>query len=123
MPPLAASSSPNLVLAGAGEGAFDVPEQLAFHQRADHRGAIHGDERAGRAYIMDGAGDHFLAGAGLAKQQRGPAALAKFLNQTENLARAGRLPHQDVTGFFKVVLTCSFRLFEVGLIYGAFAQR
>jgi hypothetical protein len=42
---------------------------------------------------MYGAGDHFLAGARLAEQQRGPAALAKFLNQTDNLARAGRLPY------------------------------
>ena len=50
-------------------------------------------------YIMDGARDHFLAGAGLAEQQRGPAALAKFLDQTDNLARARRLPHQNMSGF------------------------
>ena len=30
----------------AGEGAFDVAEQLALHERAHQRGAIDGDERA-----------------------------------------------------------------------------
>jgi hypothetical protein len=51
---------------------------------------------------MYGAGDNFLAGARLAKQQRGPTAPAKFLNQTENLARPRRLSHQDVTIFTKM---------------------
>jgi hypothetical protein len=51
---------------------------------------------------MDTARDHFLARAGLSQQQCRPPALAKFLNQTENLARTGRLPHQNVTGFFEV---------------------
>ena len=74
-------------------------------------------------YIMDRAGDHFLAGAGLAEQQRGPAAPAKFLNQTENLTRAGRLPHQNMT---VSSLGCADMFVpgrsNVGLIYGAFAK-
>ena len=81
---------------------FDVTEQLAFHERADHRRAIDGDEGALRTYIMDGARDHFLARPGLAEQQRGPAAFSQFFDQTENLSGAGRLSDKDVAGFFKV---------------------
>ena len=46
VPPLALSISPILAVAAPGERALDVAEQLAFHQRADHRRAIDGDERS-----------------------------------------------------------------------------
>ena len=46
-PPLASSSRPELVLCRPREGAFDVAEELAFHERADHGRAIDSDERAG----------------------------------------------------------------------------
>src|SRR6266481_1554578 len=69
----------DFVVDSPGERPLRVPEQLAFHQGANHRGAIHGDERAVCVYIMDSPGDQLFAGSGLAQQQRGPAALPKFL--------------------------------------------
>ena len=100
MPPLAASIRPDLGVGGAGEGALDVPEQLAFHERADHGGAIDGYKGLlGRGHGMDGARDHFLARSGFAQQQRRPAAFAEFVDQPENLAGARRLSYQYVTGF------------------------
>ena len=59
----------------AGEGAGDMPEQLAGHQLLRHRAAVEGDERAaGLRLAVDGAGQKLLAGAGLAvDQHRHPA--------------------------------------------------
>ena len=49
----------------AGECAFYVSKQFAFNQSRHQRSAIDRDERliAERAGIVDGAGDHLLAGA------------------------------------------------------------
>ena len=46
VPPLAISISPFLFSGRAGERALDVAEEFAFHQRADQRSAIDGNERA-----------------------------------------------------------------------------
>ena len=65
------------VIDRAGEGAANVPEQLAFQQALAERAAIDLDVRAGAAAAeaVDGGGDQFLAGARLAQQQhRGLAA-------------------------------------------------
>ena len=89
---------------GASEGAFDVTEELAFHERADHRRAIDGDEGPRAAYIMDSARDYFLTSSRFAQQQRRPAAFAKFVDQPKNLPCAGRLSYQYVTGFIYLSL-------------------
>ena len=56
---------------GAGKGAAFVAEQLAFEQGLGDGGAVDGDEgRLGAvAVLVNGAGDEFLAGAGLAADQ------------------------------------------------------
>ena len=56
---------------GAGEGALAIAEQLALEHLARHGGAVEGHERLGGAAggAVDGAREHFLAGAGLAGEQ------------------------------------------------------
>ena len=56
---------------GAGEGAAFATEQLALNQGGGHGRAIDHDERAAtpQAASMDGAGEQFFAGTGLAAQQ------------------------------------------------------
>ena len=58
-------------LLGAGEGAGLVAEQLAVEQRLGHATAVEGNVivLAGVAEVMQAAGDHFLAGTGLAHDQ------------------------------------------------------
>ena len=53
---------------GAGERAALMPEQLAFDEFFRNRRHVHGDKRPGAAaaVIVQGAGDEFLARAGLA---------------------------------------------------------
>jgi hypothetical protein len=55
----------------AGEGASFVAEQLGFQQVFRDRRAVQGDERPSGAarFAVDVAGQHFLAGAGLAADQ------------------------------------------------------
>ena len=61
------------VLAGVGEGAAHVAEELRFGQRLDQVGAVEGDERAaGRsAERMQRSRHQLLAGARLAVNQDG----------------------------------------------------
>ena len=55
----------------AGEGAAHVTEQLGFEQRLGDRAAVDRDEPllAPRAALVDRAGHHLFAGAGLARDQ------------------------------------------------------
>ena len=59
--------------AGAGEGPFLVTEELAVDQGLHDGAAIDDDERVSRAptVLMQGAGDDFLAGAGLPVNHHG----------------------------------------------------
>src|SRR6516164_5835245 len=58
---------------GAGEGALLVAEQLALQQVLRDGGAVEGQERCpgAGAMLVDGAGDQFLAGATLPRNQHG----------------------------------------------------
>jgi hypothetical protein len=58
---------------GAGERAAFVAEEFRLEKAGGNRGAIDFDESAfaPRAAIVDGAGDEFLAGAGLAQNEHG----------------------------------------------------
>ena len=58
---------------GAGEGPLAVAEQLAFEHVARHGGAVERQERPAGAIrrAVDGARQHFLAGAGFARQEDG----------------------------------------------------
>ena len=80
---------------GAGERAALVAEQFAFEQGLGEGGAIDRDERLGgaRAAAMDRAGDQFLAGAGLARDQHrgiGRRDARDLLAQRRGLPRCGR---------------------------------
>ena len=59
----------NFLRDGAGEGAFLVAEQLALDQPCGDGRAVELDEGpvAAGAQLVEGAGDEFLAGAGLAR--------------------------------------------------------
>ena len=78
----------------AGECAFHVSEQLAFHERADEGGTIDGDERAYGLNLMYGARDHFLAGTSFAEEQDGPTAASQLLHHPQNIPDARRLADQ-----------------------------
>ena len=71
MPPAAARITPSKAHVGAGERAPAVAEQLALEHLARDGGAVERHERLGGAVrgAMDGAGEHFLAGAGLAGEE------------------------------------------------------
>ncbi len=64
---------PFALAVGAGEGAPDVAEELAFEDVLAQSGTVQGDERlvAARAVVVDRLGDEFLAGAALAGDQDG----------------------------------------------------
>lgn len=63
---------PRFVGGGAGERAFDVPEELALDELCGQGAGVDGDERRARAgaLIVDGAGDQLFAGAGFSRDQR-----------------------------------------------------
>ena len=64
---LAAAHESWAILQGAGEGALAVSEQLGLDEVGRDCPAVHGHERAGTTReLVDGRGDQFLAGAGLA---------------------------------------------------------
>ncbi len=71
MPPLAYSKRPLRSLVRAGEGADLVAEQLVVEQVFIEGGAVERRERLvlARAVVVDGAGDQFLAGTGLAEDE------------------------------------------------------
>ena len=81
-----------LLLAGAGEGAFFVAEQLAFEQRLGQRRAGDRHERLLRAVagIVDGARDQLLAGAAFALNQHRAAQAGHLLRQLQNVAACAR---------------------------------
>src|SRR5439155_19376588 len=56
---------------GAGEGAADVPEELALEERLGERGTVDGDERplATRAVAVDRPRDELLPGPALARHE------------------------------------------------------
>ena len=68
MPPSAKLEAADAVAHRAGEGAFDVAEELALEQFAWDRRAVDADQRpvAAAGSFVNGARDQFLAGAGLA---------------------------------------------------------
>ena len=77
----------------AGEGALDVAEQLGLEQLLGNRAAVDGDERrlGARAGAVDGARQHFLAGAALAADQHagvGGGDHAGFVHQLGHAAAA-----------------------------------
>ena len=58
---------------GTGEGALAVAEQLALQELIRQRPAVFGDKglECAQAALVQGAGEEFLAGAGLAVSSTG----------------------------------------------------
>ena len=79
------------VVDGAGEGAADVAEQLAFEQAFAEGAAVDADERAvaALAEAVDGVGDQLLAGAGFAEQQHRRAGAGHLPRGAEHLGHGG----------------------------------
>src|SRR5689334_21253466 len=65
--------APDAPLAGAGECALHMPEQLALHEPGGNSAAVELDHRAvpSRALLVYGARDQFLAGSCFAVDQHG----------------------------------------------------
>ena len=85
-----------LVVHGSAEGALDVSEQLAFHERAHQRAAIDGNEAVARARIVNGAGHHLFPGAALAEQQHREAVARGLLDQAPHGNDRRRRAHQSM---------------------------
>ena len=78
-----------LVLDGAGERPLDVAEQLAFQQALGQGAAVDADVGAvgAAAEAMDGAGDEFLAGAGLADDEHAGLSGSNQARQASHVAQ------------------------------------
>src|SRR5947209_1733836 len=78
------------------EGSLFVAEELAFHERFRHGGAVDGDERTAPAgaEMMDGSRHQFFAGSAFASYERGGLAGGYLPDQREDLLHGCGLPHQ-----------------------------
>ena len=87
----------DLELVRAGEGPALVPEELAFEQLPRDRRAVDLDERAALPdrLLVDRAGHHVLAGAGLAHDEDGDVDLRGLLDDLADLAHLGAAPQAD----------------------------
>ena len=115
------------VLIGAGERTLAVAEQLAFDERFRQRAAIDRDKRlaGARALVVNGAGDQFLAGAGLAQDEHGRLRGRNFGDQRANAIHAGRSADQPRRAFdaLQPALERAVLLRELALILHAAHQR
>ena len=87
-----------LVTVGAGKGALAIAEQFALQQVLRQRRTVLHDERlaAPRAAIVDGAGNQFLAGTGLASEQHTDRAVQHLADQLVDTAHGLALTEQTV---------------------------
>ena len=76
----------HVAFGGAGEGALLVTEQDRFHEIVGDGAAIDRDERFGLAFAgaVDGAGEQFLADAGLALDQHRNAGSCRLLRGAQH---------------------------------------
>ena len=83
----------------AGERAFFVAEQLRFHQFCWNRGAVERNERAvsARAFLVQRAGDQFLAGAGFAADADARLARRNVLDLCHHFAHRRACPNDLMT--------------------------
>jgi hypothetical protein len=83
-------------VAGVGECAADVAEQLAFEQGVGHGAAVDGDERTvgAAAQIMDGPGGDFLARPDFALDEDGRVAGGDAVNHPNRVCERSGLPYQ-----------------------------
>ena len=86
--------APDLARQGPGEGALLPAEQLALHEPGRQRGAVDLDHHVApaRAEPVDGLGDEFLAGAGLAANEHRGIRGRDLLHLAQDLLDGGALP-------------------------------
>ncbi len=113
--------APRPPLGGAGEGAFFMPEQLAFEQRGGQRRTVDGDEGAlrARAELVDGACHQFLAGAALPLDQHGGARGRHLADHLEDFLHGRRLADDTAQAMPGVQLLVETAVF---LLHGLPAQ-
>ena len=87
-------------LVGPGEGAALVTEHLALDQRGGNGGAVDGNEGlvAPGAELVDGAGDHLLAGAALPGDHHARFRGRDLLHQLHRAAHGRRIAYQPDAG-------------------------
>src|SRR6204780_3673146 len=112
---------------GAGERAFFVAEDFAFHQRFGDRGTVDGDKgiiHARREHV-NRTRDHFLAGAGFAgDQNRSGGGRGNFHLAHHVLHRAGGADEDaDLAGGAQVAAQRDDGLLIAGVAEGAFDER
>jgi hypothetical protein len=92
-----------------------VSEELALDERGGQRGAVHRDERAvaPRAVRVKGAGEQFLAGAGLPEEQHGRAGVGDLANLLEGRVESGAPP--DDFGEVRGLAELGFEIRALGL--------
>ena len=88
--------APDVALAGAGEGARLVAEQLRLQQFSGDRRGVERDEWAARAwrFAVQRARHQFLAGAGLTRDQHADRRLRQSPDRAEQLAHGRRAAEQ-----------------------------
>src|SRR5262249_61297460 len=76
---------------GPGKSALLVAEQIALQQVLGNGRAVEGQERRLRpwAVLVDGAGDQFLTGATLARDQHGERLASNAADRLAHLAHGG----------------------------------
>ena len=82
----------------SGKGAFFVAEEFVFDEIFGEVGAGEGDERASAAqtFVMDGAGEEFLAGAGFAGDEHVDVAGSDALGEGKKLLHGSRAAEKAV---------------------------
>jgi hypothetical protein len=98
-PALGEAEQPLAGLMGPGEGALDVPEQLALQQIRRDRPAVDGDEASGAAAAgVDGARGQLLAGAGFPLDEDRGRPGCHALDDGADLVHGGAVAHQPAQG-------------------------
>src|SRR5690554_2072582 len=92
-----AAEQAGFVVDGAGEAAFLVAEEFAFHQFRRYGSAVDGDERAvgSRALQVDHPGNQFFTAAGFAADKHGGLAASQFAGLVAQFADLRGLAQQQ----------------------------
>src|ERR1017187_7759929 len=108
-----------LLLVGAGERAFFVPEQLRLEKRFRQRRAGDRDHRflSAAAGVVDGARDHLLAGSAFALNEHRTAQASHFLAERQNVAHASILGDDVVHYILAIQFLAEDAVFALQVLY------
>ena len=95
---------PDALVDRAGERALLVAEQFGLQKLPRDRAAVDRNEtlRRAAAVVVQGAGDEFLVGAGLAGDQHGAVGIGGAFDQVEHPQDSRALPDEVVPGGFEL---------------------